>query len=192
MKNITAKFIKGITGPDPILSDGLPQVAFIGRSNVGKSSIINSLVNSKVLVKVSPRPGKTTEINFFKINGAFYLVDLPGYGYARTGPAEREQLLNLILWYLKSSGVQSLEVVLILDVKAGLTNFDEEIISVLQHYKHSFVIVANKIDKLNQKELAAQLKQIHTKAGDAEVVPCSTVTEGGINKLEDRLFERAA
>ena len=87
-----AKFIKGIIGTDNLLTDGTPQVAFIGRSNVGKSSIINALVNRKGLVSSSSQPGKTTEINLFNINKELYFVDLPGYGYAKLSQKKREKL----------------------------------------------------------------------------------------------------
>src|SRR3990167_3085191 len=115
----SAKFVKGITGTDDILYDGIPQIAFVGRSNVGKSSVINSLVNQKELVRVGKKPGKTTEINFFLINNKFYFVDLPGYGYAKLSPAEREKARKRMLWYLTESEARPL-VVLILDIKAGL------------------------------------------------------------------------
>ena len=90
--NITsAEFVKGIRGTDEILTDGVPNIAFIGRSNVGKSSILNSLTGKKALARVGEKPGKTTEINFFLINRTHYFVDLPGYGYATGGAKEREK-----------------------------------------------------------------------------------------------------
>src|SRR3990167_7680582 len=111
MKIISAKFVKGITGTDDILYDGIPQIAFVGRSNVGKSSVINSLVNQNELVKVGKKPGKTTEINFFIINNKFYFVDLPGYGYAELSPIEKEKIRKRMLWYLLESGAKPLHVV---------------------------------------------------------------------------------
>ena len=183
----SVKFVKGIKGTDSILEDGFPQIAFIGRSNVGKSSIINALVNRKDLVKVSDRPGKTTEINFFRVNDKLYFVDLPGYGYAKVGPAQREKLAKLILWYLMDSGARPAHVVLILDIKAGFTKFDQEIIGVLRAYAHPYIIVANKVDKVNQKDLAAQLKKIRIAAKEENIVQCSTVAKGGLRELEERL-----
>lgn len=172
-----AEFLKGITGTDIILSDGVPQVAFVGRSNVGKSSIVNSLVNRKDLVKTSNRPGKTTEINFFGINNnKFYFVDLPGYGYAKRSPKEKESIEKLILWYLMYSETNLFKVVLILDSKAGLTAFDEEMIRVLREKGHRLIIVANKVDKLNQKETVAQLRAIKEAAHEAVVVAYSATT----------------
>lgn len=176
--NITSsEFLKGITGTDIILTDGVPEVAFVGRSNVGKSSLVNSLVNRKELVKTSNRPGKTTEINFFGINGKkFYFVDLPGYGYAKRSPKEKDKIEKLILWYLMYSEATIFKVVLILDSKAGLTAFDEEMIRVLREKGHRLIIVANKVDKLNQKETSAQIRAIKELAHEAVVVPYSATT----------------
>ena len=176
--NITsAEFKKGIVGTDSILTDGIPEIAFVGRSNVGKSSLINSLVNRKDLVKVGKKPGKTTEINFFAINnGKYYFVDLPGYGYAQASPKQKESIEKLILWYLMYSDARLAKVVLILDVKAGLTAFDEEMIRVLREQGHPLLIVANKIDKLNQKETSAQLRAIKEAAHTATVLSYSATT----------------
>lgn len=170
----SAEFLKGITGTDVILTDGVPEVAFVGRSNVGKSSVINSLTNRKELVKTSNRPGKTTEINFFGINGKkCYFVDLPGYGYAKRSPKEKESIEKLILWYLMYAEAPIAKVVLILDAKAGLTSFDEEMIRVLREQGHPLIIVANKIDKLNQKEASAQVRAIKETAHEATVITYS-------------------
>ncbi len=176
MKILSAEFLKGIIGTDVILTDGVPEIAFVGRSNVGKSSVINSLVNRKNLVKTSNRPGKTTEINFFGINNnKCYFVDLPGYGYAKRSPKEKESIEKLILWYLMYADVALFKAVLILDSKAGLTAFDQEMIRVLREKGHPLIIVVNKIDKLNHKETAAQLRAIKEAAHEAVVVPYSAI-----------------
>ena len=189
MKPITAAFMKGLRGTDEILYDGTPQIAFIGRSNVGKSSVINALVGSTKLVKVSDLPGKTTEINVFKTTNKRYLVDLPGYGYARVSPDEKDRIRKLILWYLVDAKIQNLTVALILDVKAGFTEFDAQTLDVLRANHHTYLIVANKVDKLSQKELSKQLQQIRVASQDADIVLCSTVEKGGINDLRKALFE---
>ncbi len=179
----SADFVKGVIGTDDVFTDGVPEIAFVGRSNVGKSSLINSLTGRKALVKVGNKPGKTTELNFFSINNKkCYFVDLPGYGYAKATPKQRGKIEKLILWYLMYSGAQPRRVVIILDVKAGLTDFDQEMVCVLCEQGHPYTIVANKVDKLNQKELAAALKGIRAAAGGAEVFPYSTMTER--NKAE--------
>jgi len=174
MKINSAEFLKGIIGTDVILTDGVPEYAFVGRSNVGKSSVINSLVNRKDLVKTSNRPGKTTEINLFGINNKkCYFVDLPGYGYAKRSPKEKESIEKLILWYLMYADATIAKVIIILDFKAGLTAFDEEMIRVLREKGYPYLIVANKADKLNQKETAAQTRAIKEAAHEATVSPYS-------------------
>lgn len=188
MKINSAVFVKGIRGTNAITEDGTPAIAFVGRSNVGKSSIINALCNKNGLVKVSRKPGKTTEINFFLISNKFYFVDLPGYGYAKVSPEEKESIQKLILWYLTSPEVTPFKVVLILDANVGVTLFDRQMIEILQEQKHPYLIVANKIDKLGQKERAAKLAAITAAAGGAEVVPCSASERGGTDILLKRLF----
>jgi len=175
MKILSAEFIKGITGTNPIIYNGLPQVAFIGRSNVGKSSIINSLANRRELVKVGKKPGKTVEINFFLINKKFYFVDLPGYGFAKSDMKKQDKLSKLILWYLTYCEVKPHLVVLILDSKVGFTEYDRETLQMLREQNLNYIIVANKIDKMNQKELFAQMANIKKESGEGEVIPFSTV-----------------
>ncbi len=173
----SATFIKGIVGTNNILTDKVPEIAFVGRSNVGKSSLINSLVNRKSLVKVGKKPGKTTEINFFSINNKkLYFVDLPGYGYAKTPPKQKKKIEKLILWYLMYANAPLQKVVLILDVKAGLTDFDKEMMHVLREQGHPYLLVANKVDKLNQKELLMRLRSIKKDAREAVVFPYSSLT----------------
>src|SRR5579864_4839283 len=112
--NITsAKFVKGVVVDDEVLNDGVPQIAFIGRSNVGKSSVINSLANQNGLAKTSSFPGRTQQINIYLVNKSFYLVDLPGYGYAKASKAEQEKLQQLIYWYLLGSDYEQKKVLLI-------------------------------------------------------------------------------
>lgn len=189
MKITHAAFVKGIRGTDEILSDGVPEIAFIGRSNVGKSSILNALTGEKKLARVGDKPGKTTEINFYLINKTHYFVDLPGYGYAQAGAQESEKLRKLIIWYFSSGEAHPLMSVVILDAKAGLTRFDEEMIAMLRDMNRPYIIVLNKVDKLSQKELASQLAKIKAGAGMAEVLQTSTETGRGIDALRNRLFE---
>ncbi len=187
--NITsAEFVKGIRGTDEILSDGVPQIAFIGRSNVGKSSILNSLTDTKKLARVGKKPGKTTEINLFLINKTQYFVDLPGYGYASGGLKDREKLRKLIIWYFTSGEVRPRKTVLILEAKAGLTKFDEQMIEVLKEQGHAYVIVLNKVDKLSQKELSEQMAKIEQVADGSEIVQTSVTTGRGIDSLRDSVL----
>lgn len=188
MKVTSAEFKKGIVGKDEILFDGKPQFAFIGRSNVGKSSIINSLLNKKNLVKTGKKPGKTTEINFFLINRKFYFVDLPGYGFAKGSLEKRQKIRDLILWYLTNPEFKPKKIILILDVKAGLTAFDKEMLEYLRNENRTCLIVANKADKLNKTELSHKLEQIKESAGQTEIVIHSVTKKLGTNELASRIF----
>lgn len=146
-----ADFVKGIRGSDSITDGEMPQIAFLGRSNVGKSSTINMLLNRKSLVKSSGTPGKTKEINFFRVNDQFLFVDLPGYGYAKVSKTEREKLRKLILWYLRETKPQERILILVLDAQVGITDYDREILEIAIKRDESVVVLINKIDKLNQK-----------------------------------------
>ena len=185
----TAEFIKGVViGDDRILEENKLQVAFIGRSNVGKSSVINSLVGRKKLVKSSSTPGKTREINFFLINEKIYLVDLPGYGFAKASFEQREKIRRLILWYLTSAEIKNRKFILIIDAKVGPTKLDSEMIDILNKYDREFIIVANKADKLKKSERNKKLKEILEKAGSKEIIFYSTKSEEGKRELFSKVF----
>jgi len=190
MEITTAQFVRSIVGSHNLIVDDLPQISFVGRSNVGKSSMINKLVNQKKLVKSSSKPGKTQQINFFLINDNTYFVDLPGYGYAKMGQKYREKLRRLILWYFISGEAPVTKVVIIIDAKAGLRDFDREMIDIIREYGHPFVVVANKIDKLNQKQLHRSVIDIKTELGDdIEVFLFSAKTGKGREQLINNLLE---
>lgn len=188
MKVRSAEFIKGIRGTNPITHDGTPQVAFVGRSNAGKSSLINSLTGQKKLVKVSDKAGKTTEINFFLIDKKFYLVDLPGYGFAKANLEFREKLKKLIYWYLTAEDVQVGLVVIVIDSRVGITPFDKQMIEILSDQGHNFLIAANKIDKLSKNEAAKQIAKIKKDAGEVEVIASSAVVPKGSDDLLRRIY----
>lgn len=159
---LSAKFIKGLVGEDQILVDGTRQIAFVGRSNVGKSSLLNFLFNSRSMVKTSSTPGKTQQLNVFSVNeGQVYFVDLPGYGYAKLSQTDREKIRKRIVWYITEIAANhGATIVLVTDVKVGLTDLDHQMLSLLQEYKVPLIVVANKIDKLNQKDLYAKKVQL--------------------------------
>ncbi len=188
MKSTSAEFIKGIRGTDTIATNGVAQVAFVGRSNVGKSSLLRAITNNKKLVKVSNTPGKTTEINFFLINKKYYLVDLPGYGYARVNPKEKEKLQKLIIWYLTDPTIRPKKVVIVIDTKIGITPFDQQMLQILREQEHPFIIAANKIDKLSKTALALKLQEITTAARGGTVIACSATKRDGIATLVKELF----
>lgn len=170
MKIISAEFIKSAVDSDKYPDENLPEIAFAGRSNVGKSSLINSLLNSKKLVKTSSTPGKTRLINFFKINNQFMFVDLPGYGFARVPPPEKKKWRKMIETYLKKPDNLKL-VVLIFDLRHKPTEDDLLMVEWLNFYRIKTVFVANKSDKTkkNQKKKHVQiiLKSLNRPEGSA-------------------------
>jgi len=187
--NITsASFIKGVVQEDEILDDGTPQVAFIGRSNVGKSSVINSLAKQKGLARTSSFPGHTQEINIFLINKALYLVDLPGYGFAKASKGTQERLQQLIYWYLLNSDYQQKKIVLIIDAVVGVTQSDLQMLNSLEQAHKSIVIVANKIDKLKKSQVQRQMQAIKDAVGDYKVIAYSAEKNIGVGELTDEIL----
>lgn len=183
MKIESAQFIKSALPDDGIFDDGIPQVAFIGRSNVGKSSVINSLTGQGDLAKTSSFPGRTQMINVFLINKSLYFVDLPGYGYARVSHEQRNSLVEMIRWYFfSSSGVQK-KVVLIIDASVGLTKDDLDMLHALEEYRKNIVIAANKVDKIKPSEYKKQLDLIKKKIGVHMIIAYSTKKKIGFSEL---------
>jgi GTP-binding protein len=187
-KRISAKFVKGIVKADEVLDDGTPQIAFIGRSNVGKSSVINSLTNRKDLARTSSFPGRTREINIFSINGAFYLIDLPGYGFIKGSRGKKELLHGLIDWYLFQSPYEQKSVVFIIDAEVGPTDSDLETLRALEDHRKNIVIIANKTDKIARSKYTSRLQEIQDKVGDHPLIPFSSKTRIGIRELAQKIF----
>ncbi len=191
-KIISAEFVKGIRGTDDVIFDPRPKIAFIGRSNVGKSSIINSLVGKKDLVKSSSLPGKTREANFFLINeesrGELYFVDLPGYGFAKIKETQKEKLRKLIVWYLFSGEVKNDKVFLIIDFKTGPSDFDLEMIFLLQENHINFAIIANKVDKISKGARLKRLKELEKELQTDNIILCSAKTGEGKGDIWERIL----
>ncbi len=186
--NITsAKFVKGITSASEAFVDDLPQVACIGRSNVGKSSTINILTKQKGLAKTSSFPGRTQQINLFLINNKFYLVDLPGYGYAKASGAQKKIMGELISEYLFTVGSQLKKVILIIDAEIGPTDADLEMLHALEVYGVDIVVAANKIDKVKKSHLKRQLDTIRAMVAPHIVMPYSAEKRQGVGELSDQL-----
>ena len=188
MKITSAKFIKGIRGSDAVLDALLPQIAFIGRSNVGKSSVINSLAGQNDLAISSSLPGRTKEINIFLINQAFYWLDLPGYGFVRASYEVREQLFKLIDWYLFKSPYQQKKVVLIIDANIGPTDKDFAMLQTLEDFQKNIIVVANKIDKIKKTKYAGQLQEIQGLIGAHKIIPYSSCNKIGLKVLACEIF----
>lgn len=159
MKITSAEFIKSAVRPDQYPKTGLPEVAFAGRSNVGKSSLINALLGRRKLAQTSATPGKTRLVNFFSVNGRFSFVDLPGYGFARVSRAEKESWGPMVETYLRESARLRL-VVSILDVRHDPTDQDRDLIEWLRHYGRRHLIVLTKSDKLSRGEALKRRRQI--------------------------------
>lgn len=191
MNKKTVIFKRGITGTDPITEDGVPHVAFIGRSNAGKSSVINSLLGGKY-AKSSSMPGKTQELNFFLVDGKTYVVDLPGYGFARIPIKKRDKLKKLISWYFERSGSPIKKVVLVMDASVGLTALDIEMIDILAGWGHVPIVVANKTDRIAPSRKDARMREIrealHERAPTAPLLPYSAKDHTGREEGLSALF----
>ncbi|HDL18826.1 MAG TPA: YihA family ribosome biogenesis GTP-binding protein [Bacteroidetes bacterium] len=160
VKLVEVEFERSVFSPEQFPRDQLPQIAFAGRSNVGKSSMINNLLQQKNLARISSRPGKTRSINFLRINRKFYFIDLPGYGYAKVPRKEREKWKWLIDAYFGENR-QLRGLVQIIDSRVGVTGNDAAMIRFSLEMEIEPFIVATKADKLKQKERAQQEKKIY-------------------------------
>lgn len=175
-----AVFIKSAVKPKDFPPAGLPEVAFVGRSNVGKSSLINVLAGRKALVRTSSTPGRTQLINFFDINGILTLVDLPGYGYAKAPPEIRKQWGPMIEAYLAQR--ENLRaVVLILDIRRSPSDGDLDMLGWLERYNIPPIIVLTKCDKLSKSERAKQTALIAAaiKRDKSLLLPFSALSKDG-------------
>ena len=155
-----ASYARSAGAPKDFLKDGLPQFAFAGRSNVGKSSVINRLVNRKNLAYVGASPGKTTQINYFLIDGGAYLVDLPGYGYAKVSQAEKERWARLMETYFQEGADSITAGVLIVDIRHKPTENDRVMHDWFRQTGCPEIIVANKLDKLKRSQVEPALALI--------------------------------
>ena len=185
MKIRTAEFVKGAVAPEQFPRDGFPQVAFAGRSNVGKSSLINSLVNRKNLARTSRTPGRTQEINFFLINGNFFFVDLPGFGYAKVPLRVKKTWDAMITRCLVENPALKM-VVFILDARRIPSEGDKAFIKWLEAHRISYVLVVTKSDKLSRMALLNNLRLIKATLQapeGVEMIPYSARTLLGREKL---------
>ena len=154
-----AEFIRSAAGPRDFPRDLLPQVAFAGRSNVGKSSVINRLLNRRNFARVGSAPGKTTHINYFRIDEKLYLVDLPGYGYAKVSQQEKARWAGLIQSWFDDPGLMTLGI-LIVDARHKPTVDDQRMADYFKAAGRPWAVVANKLDKLKKSELTPNLSLI--------------------------------
>jgi len=188
MKITSATFVRGLVGPCDLLHDETPQVAFIGRSNAGKSSLLNTLTNQKKLAITSKTPGRTKEINVFLVNKTHYFMDLPGYGYAKASNTDREKLGDLILWYLFESETDPI-VVMLVDSIVGPTEADVAILEELENAGKKIIIVANKVDKIKKSHYLKHIKQLEQQFRGHIFIPFSSKTKVGVAELTEAVLE---
>ena len=171
-----------------------PEIALSGRSNVGKSSLINTLLGRKSLARVSSAPGKTITINYYDVDNKIFLVDLPGYGYAKRSMQSKKSWSSLTDdYFLKNPSADSIKLVVqLIDIRTGPTDDDIMMINFLIDSSVPFVVVATKTDKLSKSRLNDTLAELHSKyfdGTDIEIIPFSSVTRDGKDILWKKIFE---
>ena len=183
------EFVTSAAAPTAFPRDGLPQIAFAGRSNVGKSSVINRLLQRKNFARVGASPGKTVHINYFLVDGQLYFVDLPGYGYAKVSQAERQRWGTRIEAYF-ASGLLTLGI-MIVDARHAPTANDKIMANWFQQSGCPYVVVANKLDKLKKSEIAGNLETIRTELNletKTPIVPFSAEKGTGREELMEKIL----
>ena len=190
IQNSNLKISAGLTRQFP--SEAIPQVAFSGRSNVGKSSLINTLLGRKSLARVSSAPGKTITINFYDVDRKLYLVDLPGYGFAKRNPEDKQKWSALTDgFFTGNKNIDRLALVLqLVDSRVGPTKDDEMMLEYLRAAELPFVVVATKIDKLNATERKKNMEAIsnHPLIAGQKVIPFSSLKGEGKEELWKTIF----
>ena len=184
MKLKKIQFVKGTTEGDYSWNENRPQVVLYGRSNAGKSSTINALLNNKTVAKTSAAAGKTKQINFFNINDSFYLLDLPGYGYARGSKNDRQKLDDLIVWFIADTQAYKRIHIIIVDAQVGITDLDADMLEYLYRTNDPIILLLNKTDKMNQSQISKVLNDTYAKiAGVVKVVICSAKEKKGTDQV---------
>lgn len=189
IRSLELETVVGITSRLP--ENILPEIAFVGKSNVGKSSLINALVNRKSFARTSGQPGKTQTINFYKVNEDMYFVDLPGYGYAKVSQAIREKWGRMIERYLEQSKMLKV-IFLLVDIRHEPSENDRLMYEWICYHGWEPVIIATKLDKIKRSAVAKQVKLIHTSIGagkDTRILPFSAETKQGREEIWQLITE---
>ncbi len=183
IKNVSLETVCGITSVLP--ENDKPEVAFAGKSNVGKSSLINALMNRKALARTSSQPGKTQTINFYNINDVMYCVDLPGYGYAKVSESTKEKWGKMIERYLRKSK-QLKQVFLLIDIRHEPSANDRNMYEWIIYNGYEPIIIATKLDKLKRSQVSKHVKMIREGLGmkkESMLIPFSSETKQGLDEL---------
>lgn len=183
IKNVSLETVIGVTSKVP--ENQLMEIAFAGKSNVGKSSLINALMNRKSLARTSAQPGKTQTINFYNINDELYFVDLPGYGYAKVSQQEKEKWGKMVERYLKQSKVLK-AVFLLIDIRHDPSANDKQMYEWIKSNGFSPIIIATKLDKINRSQIQKHVKMVKQGLGvdkDTIVIPFSAQTKQGRDEI---------
>ena len=192
MKIISAEFLTGAVSFKQYPDSVFPELAFVGRSNVGKSSLINSLLNRKKLVKTSQTPGKTQEINFFKINNAFVFADLPGYGFAKVPQSVQKRWKKMIEDYLLRRETL-LAVIFIIDLRRNPSPLDLDLQRWLEAFGVEYLLVGTKVDKLSQSEAKKQINKLNVayfNEGEDKLLTYSSKSNKGRKELWSKITTR--
>jgi GTP-binding protein len=192
MKIFSAEFLTGAVSCKQYPDSVCPELAFVGRSNVGKSSLINSLLNRKKLVKTSQTPGKTQEINFFKINDSFIFADLPGYGFAKVPQVVRKHWKKMIEDYLLKREAL-LAVIFIIDMRRNPSPLDLDLKTWLETHGIEYLLVATKVDKLSQSEATKQVNKLNVayfNEGEDKLLVYSSKSGRGRKELWQKIINR--
>ncbi len=187
IKNVSLETVIGVTSPIP--KNQLIEIAFAGKSNVGKSSLINALMNRKSLARISAQPGKTQTINFYNVNHQLYFVDLPGYGYAKVSLEEKEKWGKMVEKYLHHSKMLR-AVFLLVDIRHEPSTNDKQMYEWIRANGFQPIIIATKADKIKRSQLQKQVKIVKTGLGikgNDVIIPFSALSKQGKEEIYARI-----
>lgn len=186
-------FLKGVIGSEGLPRPALPAVAFFGRSNVGKSSVLNALVRRRDIARSSSRPGRTTEINYFLVDNRWHLIDLPGYGYAKLPLAKREKLRKHVLWFAGTPDETRIDLaILVVDAEIGMQDNDREVLGLLEDAGRTVIVLANKSDRGRKNDITNRIKSLRTEFPAITVIRYSAKTGEGRDELLARITDTIA
>jgi GTP-binding protein len=187
-----ADFVISAVSERDFPQEWIPEIVFAGRSNVGKSSLINSLAGNQRLARISSTPGKTQAVNFYRIDRSFFFVDLPGFGYAKAGKLAIRQWKDLIERYFQSRAAQIVLAVQLIDSRMNPTKLDLQLFEWLETLKVPHMLVGTKSDKLSGNQLRVQMRDISNAFGGWEIVMSSVKTGIGCKEIFKRVLQAAA